>query len=139
MHIFPHLQYGVIISILHICYDECTATLTANHMKVEKKVRLVLEVQHKGLSGMWYINLIIKTQKIPTLTRQSDKNLMENRHKPELDQWYHSTFSGPFKQTILQEIKKFELSMWTNLTIDLITKPPPIHGKRQGPHSPKKE
>ena len=121
-HTFPHLQSGALISIGKICVDGCTATLTSIHMKVEKKVEVVLEGPRKGEASTWNVHLSTTPQPRPTLKRQPANNLMADRTKPDLAQCYHTTLFSPFNHSLVREIKNGYFATWPNLTIDLINK-----------------
>ena len=124
-HIFPHLQSGALISIGKICDDGCTATFTATHLIVEKKGYVVLERTCKGVAGMWYVHLATTPQPSPTPTRQSGNNMIADRTKPDLTQWYHTILFSPVNHNLIQSTKKGYFATWPILTIDLINKPLP--------------
>ena len=71
---------------------------------------------------MLYMYLSITPHPSPTRTRKSEKNLIADRTKPELVQWYHATLFIPVKYNLLQDIKNGLFYTWKKLTIDLIYK-----------------
>ena len=95
--IYPHLQSEALLSIGKICEDVCTATSNATQIIVEKKGNTLLEGTRKGVYGMWNVKLSTTPHPIPTTTRQSANNLMTDRTKPDLEQWYHTTLFSTFK------------------------------------------
>ena len=80
--IFPHLHSMALISIGQICYHGCIAVFTAMHIKVEKKLHLVLEGHLKVVVGMCQVNLTETSHPRQTPTRQSSNNLLVERTKP---------------------------------------------------------
>ena len=81
-HIYPHLQSGALISIGQLFDDGCTATFTVTTMKVHKQGEKVLEGNLNGETGMWQVKLT--PPQGPTLTHQSENNLIADITKPEM-------------------------------------------------------
>ena len=94
-HILPHLQSEALISIGKLCDDGCTDTLTSTTMTVHEQGGKVLEGKCNGETGMWQVK--ITPQQGPTPTHQPGNNLMKDKTKSELEQWYHNKLLSPLQ------------------------------------------
>ena len=110
------------------------------HTYGRKKGDLVLEGTRKLVSDMCNVHLATTLQPIPIPTNQSENNLIEDRNKPEMTQWYHTALFSPVKKTLIKAIKKGYFARWPNLTIDLINKhiPPSMETSKVHMHQTRK-
>ena len=77
---------------------------------------------HNVPSGMWQVKLVAKTYPHPPSASPESLNLMSDRTKTEVEQWYHITLFIPVNQIQLQAINKGPFDMCEYFKIYLMMK-----------------
>jgi hypothetical protein len=98
-HILPGLVHNSLISVGHLCDNECSVTFTQDQVTVDPKSRL------------WRVNL---KQKMESEIVQCN-HAHDNNNQKDLINYLHASCFSPVKSTWIAAIKKGNFSSWPGL------------------------
>ena len=123
------LSNGTLISLAHLCDDNCLALFTKCDVTIHKNNQVIINGKHLS-NGLWSLpiqpspplqpNGTLPIQPSPPL--QANGMLCLDQTKSELAAFHHATLGSPVPSTLLRAIRRGHLVTFPGLTTNLISK-----------------
>ena len=120
MHLFPSLGETSLLSIGQLCDAGCTALFTANKVTIKHNNTIILQGSRSPHSqNLWNIPLSNTPQKALSMVTMPHK-------AAEIVQFFHAALFSPSISTLKQALKNNILPNIPGLTMESLTKYPPV-------------
>ena len=125
-HVLPGLSTGSLISIGHLCDNDCTAIFSKYHVHIIKDGSLIIKGPRNKSNGLWTIPIaptsspLTNPANLPPHLACSAINVTST--KSDLAAFLRGTVFSPTLSTFLRAIKQGHFTTWPGLTHNLISK-----------------
>jgi len=112
--VLDDLRTGTLISLSHLCDDDCIAIFTRYNVKIIKNNHVIITGKCEP-NGLWSIPLLHPIH-------QANDILWLDETSTELANYHHASLGSPTKSTLLQAIRLGHLITFPGLTTKLISR-----------------